>query len=267
MSDELERLSASGIKKFRNCEKSFWYKYVSDVEPPEVGEIEHFQVGNAVHDSLEAVLQEEDVESLPEDDLLSRLREVERGMDHTYEDSEKVQTCLEFAARYVSKYVTNVVSVEDKYDMNINGIDYVGYADLVADIDMGDELNDVIVDWKTGSVNEEWKEEVQGGMYAKMFREEEGRWPDSIHFVYLNEDTLSVHNRVDDGEVMWNDHQNKYWDEISGDVSDISNAMFNDEWEANVTDNCYWCDYKYACSAYVGSEECEPHHLDVGGRI
>lgn len=268
MSKELEHLSASGIKKFRNCEKEFWYKYISDVEPPEVGEIEHFQIGNAVHDSLEEVLLENDVVGMEQEELLKLLRDKERSLDHNYEDTEKVQTCLEFASKYIGKYVTKVVSVEDKFTMNLKGIDFIGYADLIADIHRFDEdSSDVIIDWKSGSVNDDWKEKIQGGMYAKMFREEEGRWPDAIHFVYLSEDTLSVHNRVDDGEVMWNDHQNKYWDEIAGDVSDISNALFNDEWEANVTDNCYWCDYKLACSDYVGSEKCKPHHLEMGGTI
>lgn len=266
MSDSIERLSASGIKTFRNCEKQFWYKYISDIESPEEGEIEHFEVGNAVHDSLEEVLQENDVTGMEQMEILKLLRDKERSLDFNYEDSEKVQTCLEFASKYIGKYVEKVVSVEDRFEMNLNGIDFVGYADLVADIQIGDDyLENVIVDWKTGSVNEEWKEQVQGGMYAKMYREIKGEWPDSIHFVYLDEDTLSVHNRIDDGEIMWNDHQNKYWDEISGDISDISNAMFNDEWEANVTDNCYWCDFKYACSDYVGSEDCEPRHLDVEG--
>lgn len=268
MTEEMQRISASGIKKFRKCPKQYWYKYISDVEPPDEGEIEHFQVGNAVHDSLEEVLQEEGAASLTQQELLSRLRDKEREIGYEYDDSEKVQTCLEFASKYVSKYVTDIVSVEDEYNMNLKGIEYIGYADLVADIDFnGEVLNDVIIDWKSGSVNEEWKEQVQGGMYAKMFREEEGRWPDAIHFVYLNEDTLSVHNRIDDGEIMWNDHQNKYWDDIAGDVSKISNALFNDEWEAKPSGDCYWCDYKHACSDYVGGEECEPHHLDFDGAL
>jgi RecB family exonuclease len=268
MSDEIKRLSASGIKKFRNCPKSFWYKYLSDIEPPDEGEVEHFQVGNAVHDSLEEVLQQENASSLNEQAFLSKLREEERGMDYNYEDSEQVQTCLEFASKFVSGYVDSVISVEDKYEMEIDGVEFVGFADLVADItDGGEELSDVIIDWKTGKENDEWKERVQGGMYVKMFHEEYGRWPDAIYFVYLNEGTKSVHNRIDDGEILWNDHQNEYWSEIESDVSSISNAAYNEEWEANVNDECYFCDYKYACSDYIGSEDCKPQDIEVGGVI
>lgn len=265
MSEQIEHLSASGIKKFRDCEKQFWYKYISDVEPPEEGEIEHFEVGNAVHDSLENVLQDiDEIESMEERSVLQQLRDEERSLDYNYEDSEKVQTCLEFASKYISKYVTDIVSVEDRFEMNVKGIDFVGYADLIADInDRGEDLNDVIIDWKTGKENDEWKERIQGGMYVKMFHEIYGRWPESIQFIYLNEGTRSVHNRIDDGDVMWNDHQNKYWEEIEGDISDISNSVFNDEWEANVSDSCYFCDYKFACSDYIGSEDCEPHHLEI----
>jgi RecB family exonuclease len=262
--NKINRLSASSIKKYKNCPKSFFYKEISDVEPPDEEEPDFFAVGNTVHDTLESVLQEDDVLELSEDELLSRLRDEERSLDYNYEDSEKVQTCLEFASKYISGYVTDIVSVEDRFEMNVKGIDFVGYADLIADInDRGEDLNDVIIDWKTGKENDEWKERIQGGMYVKMFHEIYGRWPESIQFIYLNEGTRSVHNRIDDGDVMWNDHQNKYWEEIEGDISDISNSAFNDEWEANVSDSCYFCDYKFACSDYIGSEDCEPHHLEI----
>lgn len=270
MSNQVDYISASGLKSYKSCPKQYYYKYVSDIEPPEEGEIEHFEVGNTIHDSLENVLQEDETLDLSEDELLSRLREEERSLDYNYEDSEKVQTCLEFAAKYISGYVTDIVSVEDRFEMNVNGIDFVGYADLIADIDdRGEELSDVIIDWKTGKENDEWKERIQGGMYVKMFHEIYGRWPDSIQFIYLNEGTRSIHNRIDGGDVMWNSHQNKYWEEIEDDISDISNSAFNDEWEAKPGDSkCHFCDYKYSCrEGGIGSEDCKPHHLDIGGQL
>jgi len=118
-----------------------------------------------------------------------------------------------------------------------------------------------------GQTNEEWKEKIQGGMYAKMFNEEYGRWPDSIQFIYLAEGERSVHNRISDGEVFWNDSQNKYWDDISKDVSAISNALYNEEWEAKPeSSKCYWCDYKFACQeGGIGSENVKPEHMEMGG--
>lgn len=268
MTESINRISASGIKKYRKCKKQYWYKYFSDIEAPEEGEIEHFEVGNAVHDSIENVLQEEDVTSMSEEELLRTLRDEERSLDYNYEDSAKVQSCLETAASYISKFVTNITSVEDKMEMDVNGIDYIGYADLISDLFFKEEsCNDVIVDWKTGQEIEEWEEKVQGGMYVKMFHEEHGRWPDAIQFVYLNEGNISTHYRISDGEVMWNDYKNEYWDEISKDVSNITNSLYNDDWEANPPDNCYFCDYKYACGDYVGSEDCSPHHIEIGGGI
>ena len=264
--NKINRLSASSIKKYRSCPKSFFYKEISDIEPPDEEEPEFFSIGNTVHDALEQVLQKNGTLDLSEDELLSRLREEERSLDYNYEDSEKVQTCLEFAAKYISGYVTDIVSVEDRFEMNINSINFVGYADLIADVDdRGEELNDVIIDWKTGKENEEWKERIQGGMYVKMFHEIYGRWPDSIQFIYLNEGTRSVHNRIDGGDVMWNDHQNKYWKEIEGDISDISNSAFNDEWEAKPeSSRCHFCSFKYACSDYVGAEEVQPENFEMG---
>jgi len=270
MSDRVEYLSASGIKSFRGCEKQYWYKYISDIERPEEEEPEHFSIGNTVHDSLEQVLQEEGTLDMSEDELLSRLREVERSLDYNYDDSEKVQTCLEFAAKYISGYVTDIVSVEDRFEVDMKGIDFVGYADLIGDVDdRGNQLNDVIIDWKTGKENDEWKERIQGGMYVKMFHEIYGRWPDSIQFIYLNEGTRSVHNRMDDGNILWNDYQNEYWDEIEGDISDISNALYNDEFEAKPeSSRCHFCDFKYHCAeGGIGSEDCGPEQLEIGPTV
>ena len=264
--NKINRLSASSIKKYQSCPKSFFYKEISDIEPPDKEEPEFFSIGNAVHDSLENVLREDGTLDLSEDKLLSRLREEERSLDYNYDDSKKVQTCLEFAAKYISNYVTNIVSVEDRFEMNVNGIDFVGYADLIGDVDdRGNQLNDVIIDWKTGKENDEWKERIQGGMYVKMFYEIYGRWPDSIQFIYLNEGTRSVHNRVNDGEVMWNNHQNKYWNEIKNHISNITSDAYSGDFEAKPdSSQCYFCDYKFACSDYIGGEELTPESVNIG---
>ena len=267
MSHDVNHLSASSLKTYQQCPKQFFYDYISDIDGIEDDGVEHFQVGNSVHDSAQNVLERgEDVLSLSEEDLLEELREEELSLDYDYDDSEKVQTCLEFAAKFISKYVTSITTVEDKLEMHQDGIHFSGYADLIGDID--DDLSDVVIDWKTGKENPEWKERIQGGMYVKMFYEEYGSWPESIRFVYLNEGTQSVHNRVSDGEVMWNDHQNKYWDEIQGYISNIQTDAYNEEWEAKPeSSKCHWCSFKYACDSYIGSETSKPEQIEISGVI
>lgn len=270
MEYEVDHLSASALKTYNECPRQYFYKYISDIEPPEEGEIEHFQIGNAVHDSIENILKSGQVLDLSKESLYSLFIEEEKELDYTYSDREKVETCLEFAAKFISKYVTRIESVEDKMTMDQNGISFTGYADLIADINLnGREYTDVIIDWKTGSENPEWKEKIQGGMYVKMFYEEFGRWPESIQFVYLDEDTLSMHDRVDDGKVIWNDNKNEYWDDIKSYISSITSDAYSGEFEAKPEDSkCHWCDFKYACSdSGIGGEEMEPQNVEIGGVI
>jgi RecB family exonuclease len=265
----IEKLSASRIKKYQSCPKQYFYDYLSDVEPPEEGEVEHFEIGNAVHDSIEEALHEENVLDLKQNDLYDRLKEIESELDYNYSDRKKVETCLEFAAKFINKYVTSITTVEDEMNMEEMGIEFTGFADLIGNVDDGDgELSDVVIDWKTGKENPEWKEKIQGGVYVKMFYEEYGRWPESIQFVYLNEGTRSVHNRISDGEIMWNDMQNEYWDEIKGYISNMTNSAYKGEFEAKPSDNCYWCDFKYSCEdGGRGAETATPQHYQIDGVI
>ena len=266
MSNKIDYLSASGIKTYKSCPKKYFYNYISDIEVPEEKTIEHFEIGNTVHDSIENVLQQDGCLDLSESQLLQSLKLEEEKMDYQYEDNSKVKTCLEFAAKYISAYVTSINTVEERMTMNQMGIDFSGYADLIGDVnDNGTVYENTIVDWKTGKENEEWKEKIQGGIYAKMFREMYGEWPESIHFVYLSEGSKSVHNRVNDGEVMWNDHQNKYWNEIKNHISNMTSDAYSDDFEAKPdSSQCYFCDYKFACSDYIGGEELTPESVDIG---
>lgn len=258
----IEKLSASRIKKFRTCPKQYEYDYLTDIEVPEEKEVEHFMVGNAVHDSAEEYLKNFDV-NLAKEDIEDRLVEIESSFDYNYDDRKKVENCLSFLAKFISGYVDSVNTVEDRMEMEQNDIDFIGYADLIGDV----EGVNTVVDWKTGSENEEWKEKVQGGMYVKMFHEEYGEWPESIQFVYLDEGTRSVHNRIDDGEIMWNNHQNQYWEEINGYISSMTNSAFSGEFEAKPDDStCYWCDYKFACEeGGRGAETAEPQNYQIEG--
>lgn len=262
----IDYLSASGIKKFQECPRAFWFKYLSDVEPVEEGEVKHFEAGNAVHESIEEVVQEQPDLLDDQDVLLELLREKERSLDFNYGDkSSQVQDCLENAAKYISKLVREVEHVEDRWEMTKDGIDYVGYADLVADIEDEERLlENTIVDWKTGEENDLWKEKVQGGVYLEMFHNEHGYYPDAIDFVYLKDGTRSVHRRISDGEVRWNEHENKYWTQIEEYINDIRLSDQKDDWPAEGEGStCYFCDHKFACSGYIGSENLNKKHVEM----
>lgn len=281
MSPEISELSASGIKTFRDCPKQFWYEYLSDVPEPTEGKVEHFEIGNAVHESIEAVLQTDGLKEMDSEELLDVLYSRESELEYEYDDRKKAETCLKTASRWIASFVKEVKLVEEKWKMERDGLVFKGIADLVADVDMGESLyEDCIVDWKTGQLYDSqedpekaktqmWKEKIQGGMYAEMFHEKHGRYPDAILFVYLNEEEQSTHARMQNGEVFWNEFENKYWTEIEKYKNRILQAKNDDEWEARPQQSrCYFCPYKFHCrDSGVGAEDASPTEIFIGDRV
>jgi len=270
---EDEHLSASGIKSFVRCPRQFWYKYISEIEPPDDGMPDFFAVGNTIHESIEAVLNE-----YPEniDDgafLKSAFLGKSDNLDYDYSDDDKVDNCFATASRWISSFVSEVKCVEEHWEMERDGITYFGMADLVADVEQNGELyENAIVDWKSGQVideDEEWKERVQGGMYAEMFYEEYGEYPDAIIFVYLDEEQQSLHARIRDGKVYWNEHKNDYWEEIAKYKNKILLSESKDDWKAKPEQSkCYFCDFKHHCKySGVGAEEVQSKHITFNGMI
>jgi len=266
MTKEVQELSASGVKKFVQCPKQFYLHYLTDVPEPEEGEVEHFQVGNTVHDSLENILRS-NPELSDESVLLRDLKTEENSLEYNYSDNNKVDNCFETASRWITSFVKEVKHVEEEWSMNRDGIEYNGLADLVADVEQnGQVYQNSIVDWKTGTVNDEWKERIQGGMYAEMHYEIYGEYPEAIFFVYLDEETQSFHPRIDDGEVFWNKKENKYWSEIEDIKGQILHSETLDEWEAKPEQSrCFFCSYKHYCSdSPVGAEEVSHKEINIG---
>lgn len=269
---DIKHLSASAAKMYRKCPKSFWYKYISDIDKPDIEEPEHFKVGNAVHEAIENALQDDpEIVHEEQEEILEILREEENKLDYDYESkySSKVQGCLETASRWLTN-VVEVKSVEEEWTMEREGYDWIGYSDLVADVEMGDGiLENVIIDWKTGSLNEQWKEEYQGGVYLELHEELKGCYPDAVFFVYLKEEQLNPHERIRDGEVFWNSHENTYWEAVLDEVSRITVAERTEDWEAKPErDKCHFCDYRYHCAdSGIGSENLSVENFNLSGVV
>ena len=267
---KLERLSASGLKKYQDCPKQFYLYYLSNVPEPEEGVIEHFEVGNAVHDSIENVLKTRPELIDDEEELFNAFVKEEDTLGYEYSDDEKVLNCFETASRWISSFVVDVNHVEEEWIMEKDGMKWKGFADLVANIEMNDvTYENVIVDWKTGKETEEWKEVIQSGMYIEMFWDKFGSYPEGAVFVYLDEETQSFHPRISDGEVFWNEHENKYWTEIDRIKSKIMLSEQNNNWQADPeSKKCFFCDHKLFCQdSPVGAENVNQSHISIGGSI
>lgn len=282
---KIEELSASSIKTYNRCEKRFWYKYVLDIEPPDTPEPDFFKTGNAVHETIENVLNEHGVVA-DEDELLKILKREENTLDYNYQDNKKVENCFETASRWIPSFLENIHHIEEKWDMDKSGINFRGLADVVGDVNFGskengDIIQNVIIDWKTGNVydagsedkeerkkakRQTWEEKIQAGMYIEMFHEKFGEYPDAAVFVYLNEETQSVHRRIRDGEVYWNEHENKYWTEINEHKNKILKSKQKENWPARPdSKKCYHCAFRLRCEdSPVGAETVEPRHIEMG---
>jgi hypothetical protein len=264
---EIEELSASGVKKYISCEKQYYLHYLSNVpEPVEFEEPRHFATGNCVHDTLEEVLQNYDISPV-EKDFYNILVNESSNFEKDNQDNDKVDNCLQTASRWITSFVKEIKHVEEKWSMNRDGIKYKGLADLIADVEQDGELyENTVVDWKTGSVNEEWKERIQGGMYAEMHKEIYGEYPEAIVFVYLDEETQSFHPRITDGEVFWNAKENKYWTEIEEWKGKILQSEALGEWEAKPEQSqCFFCDYKHYCrDSPIGAENVGTNEIQMG---
>lgn len=269
MSRQVEELSASGIKRFRDCPRQYQLHYLSDVPEPDEGEVEHFQIGNTVHDSVENVLKEQpEIVNENEEVIHDALVSEEDTLDYNYQDNQsKVTTSIETASRWISSFVTEVKHVEEEWTMDRGSIKFKGLADLVADVEQGDEVyEDVIIDWKTGQENDEWKEKVQSGMYIEMFYDKFGHYPDAAVFVYLNEETQSFHSRIRNGEVYWNENENKYWEQIEKYKNKILQREIEGVWPTKPEQSrCFFCSFKHYCQdSGVGAENVEPRHIQFG---
>jgi len=264
---DVEKLSASGLKAFKECPRQFQLKYlIEEIKPPDEEEPKHFATGNCVHDTLEYVLKNYS-EIDDESDLRAYLDQEKVQFSSERQDDSQVNNCFDTASRWIPSFVESVNQVEEEWRIEIDGIEFVGFADLVADLRFQGEIyDDVIVDWKTGSENEEWKERIQSGVYIEMFYRKYGHYPDAAVFVYLDEETQSFHSRIQEGEVFWNEHRNKYWEEIESYRNEILRLQSEDRWETKPeTANCYFCDYKYYCrDSPVGAEDVGIKEINIG---
>lgn len=251
---KIDKMSASGVKKFQKCPKQYYLRYLHEYSPL-LDENKYIRIGNSVHESCEDVL--EDVDSRDADVLLDELwkNDPEYYGDDEY---EQVESCFETAAKYIAGYVDDIQSIEDRWTMDHNGIELIGYCDLVAD--------ERIIDWKTGkSEGKELDEKIQASFYIKLYENEFGKLPEEVDFVYLDEGTRSTHRRItEDGEVLWNNHKNTYWEDTQKIINRIIQSNNKGEWEPDPSD-CHWCEYKYYCQdSPIGAENVTREHIDLG---
>ena len=230
-------LSASGVKKYKRCPKSFELRYIEGLSATK-GSSDYALLGNAVHDAIERVLLEEDISSFKE--RPSQLRDLMlgeyRSIDPDIED-EHFSTglsCLEVASRYIPmQNVDEFLGVEQDFKFSLARPDidhsFRGFMDVAT--------NDEVWDWKTGKNVYETDEVIQGMIYAMGYLDEFGHPPEKIRFVYLQKEIERVIDPTDEN-----------WQQMIDYARDVVDAKKRDEFPADPSSSkCYFCGYEGYC--------------------
>ena len=237
-------MSASGIKTFETCPKQWWFRYVSDLDPV-IEEPKYLNLGNAVHYTIEDVLQQDpppDWDSWESWGIEERFRDIyEVRYAHlvTEDLEDAAYTCLATAARALVKESPRLIDVEAEVEFNVDRPDVSGR--FLAKMDVCTDRE--IWDWKTGSIRDDTplKEKLQGAVYMAAYRAEYGRPPEKIRFLYLKEETARTLDPTDD-----------VWNTLMRHASQLELAKKNDDFPAKPGDQCYWCDFEQYCTAAGG---------------
>lgn len=235
-------LSASGVKKFKRCPKSFELKYIrghgGTGEPSGYADL-----GSAVHTAIERILMENSIGMLSE--TPNQLKELMVGEYKAIDpdvDNEKYQTgldCLEVAARYTAMQgLESFRGIEQdfKFALGRDDIDHSfrGKMDVASPSE--------VWDWKTGKNVYEESEIIQGMIYAMGYLDEFGEPPEKIRFVYLRKEVERVIDPTDEN-----------WDQMLDAARNVVEAKRSGVFEAKPDGStCFWCGYEGFCSASEG---------------
>lgn len=233
-------MSASGIKKFGDCPKQWWFRYVSDLDP-EIGEPKYLDLGNAVHYTIEDVLPQVSP-PYDEEELHANLRQVYEAVYYdlvTDDLKDAADTCLRVAARTVAKKQPDILGIEAEVTFNVDRPDLSSQFNAKMDVCTETE----IWDWKTGSIRDDTplKEKIQGAVYMAAYHVKYGRPPEKIRFLYLKEEQARSLDPTDE-----------VWETMLNRAKRLALAKRNDDFPATPGDVCHWCDYQHACSAAGG---------------
>lgn len=237
-------LSASKIKKYQSCPEKFRMSYLDDKAEETKAEKGYRDLGTAVHDSLEIVMNK--YPDCRERDMLEHLLKEEfRKMDPEISSRQRETAidCIEAAAKYLSQQEdVEFISIEDRIEFVINrdGLNdpAVSYCDAIIERDDGSRE---IWDWKTGRIREDDtpQEEIQQGiMYVIAHTARYGSPPDKMKFIYLKE-----------GKVRSRSPEEADYDSFIEDAKELVRGINTDTFPADPEESkCYWCGYEYFCS-------------------
>lgn len=239
--EEVPRISASRIKKYRTCPKQYWFSYESELSGTKASK-GYLDLGSAVHIAIENILDSgkpvkfrnklaHDLKKeYKETAEAQRLKEFDDSM---YRDGLGY---LEVAARYIDGQDADITGVEKEVDYGLSRTDINARLKAIMDVTTENE----IWDWKTGRIRDETPidEKIQGAVYMKAYEEAYGEPPEEVRFVYLKEE-----------KERCLDPSDETWEAMLKYCRTLMKGLRDEDFTANPGDACYFCSYELYCDA------------------
>lgn len=251
---ENEYLSVSRLKVYEQCNKRFWFSYVTQAPrttsvPADFGKLCH-----AVLQGLyEWVMEEEFTGIIPESKLIEIYRELwstqHRFTDEGTEElrgealyAEGLRMCRDYLNGHPDVDHWNILGVELPFDIEIDGQRLFGFIDRVDKID--DETIEII-DYKTNRMlfeREELEHDIQVSIYA-LVAERLWPWAKKVRFKFemIRHGVAQEATRTRDDITA----TRRY-------LVDTAKLMEQTprKWSGTTSVLCGWCNHRTDCSEY-----------------
>ncbi len=243
-----DHVSVSRLKLFDQCPLHFWFHYVEHAEPGE-SDREAALFGSLCHAVLEAIyrwVQEEEHEGVIPEEVIAEFFDQQWGaseltkIEHMRDASSVIRS---YFARNPDVNHWDILAVEHRFEIEINGVNVVGYFDRV-DRDGADEI--VVTDYKTNQMpftRVELETDLQASIYTIVARR---LWPWAKRIVFrfemLRVDMVQPTERSDEDL----DLAERYIAALNRKIEDPG----RDEWPGKTGPLCAWCEHRYHCEPF-----------------
>lgn len=224
-------LSASGIKKFRDCPKQWWFRYRAAVEGTKT-ESEYAVLGSTVHEAIENVLREG--EPYGPAAFMQEFRDLAADTDLPPDFVEDGADYAWNAGEFLNGRDYTIRGIEEREEFQIERPDVDEPVTAILDVTTEGQ----IWDWKTGRIRDDtpMEEKIQAGVYAAAYFNLYGEWPEVIRFVYLQEEEVRKYGPDDDLAAL-----------VLKYARQLVRAKREQHFPADPGDQCYWCEWEYYC--------------------
>lgn len=221
--------SVSSLELFQNCPYKYYLRYICGNYSTAIAD--HLTVGVAVHTALE-----EKVKGVPIPEITKKLKKEVKDLSD-YDDKIKtfIKTYL-MDKDYLSTY--EILGVEYKFDIVIQGRNFTGMIDLVMKDILTDEI--IVLDYKTSKKvhSDDKLKGLQTLIYAHVVDIHFGRCDKVVYdFVFLNKDTKQT-VLIDMPKI--NKSLNT---KIKNIFKKMDSCFENEEFIPKPSILCGWCDF------------------------